>query len=118
MSSLWALGALLVAVSIFYVVARVRLARALDADAYRRETATRMAAASWRRHGNVIYLDGYTYIPEQTGGGGSDARQRLEAAVGVVGPRRSLAGGQGSTSTACRCCGEVGGHTGQCPVVS
>lgn len=118
MTGLWVLAALLVAVSIFYVIARVRLARAFDADIYRRETAARMAAASWRRHGNVIYLDGYTYMPEQPGGGGSDARQRLEAAVGVVGLRRSLAGGQGSTSTACRYCGEVSGHTGQCPVVS
>ena len=45
-------------------------------------------------------------------GGGSD-----EAQLGLV-MRGSLAGGQGLPGPPCRYCGEVDGHTAQCPVVS
>ena len=49
----------------------------------------------------------------QLKGGESDA-----ASLGLV-TRGSLAGGQGSlTGSPCRYCDLVGGHTGQCPVVS
>ena len=51
--------------------------------------------------------------PQQMKGGGSD-----EAHLGLV-SRGSLAGGKGSlTGPPCKYCGEIGGHTAQCPVVS
>ena len=53
-----------------------------------------------------------TLIPPQVKGGGSD-----EAQLGLV-MCGSLAGGKGSSGPPCRYCGEVDGHTGQCPVVS
>lgn len=49
--------------------------------------------------------------PLQGIGGESDAAQ-----LGLV-SEHPLAGGKGSDSP-CRYCGEIGGHTGQCPVVS
>ena len=42
-----------------------------------------------------------------------------DARLGLVNRRRSLAGGKGSvTGSPCKYCGQVDGHTAQCPVVS
>ncbi len=53
-----------------------------------------------------------TPISLQMKGGGSD-----EARLGLV-TRKPLAGGKGSLGPPCQYCGEVDGHTAQCPVVS
>lgn len=113
MNAPYVLAGLLAATGGYYVTTRILLRRRLASEAYRAETATRIDQAAWRAHRGVTYLDGgYAYKPEYRKEVGSD-----EARMGVVRARESLAGGKGS-GLPCRYCGEVGGHTGQCPVVS
>lgn len=50
----------------------------------------------------------------ETIGGGPDEAQLGLASVAL----NARAGGAGSTSTVCHYCGEIDGHTGQCPTVS
>lgn len=89
----YVLAGLGVVAAAVWVTARVVLRRQGDSDAYQRSTVARMNAASWRRHGNVVYLaaDGYSYAatrPTKPGGGGTD-----EALLGLV--SEPLAGGKG-----------------------
>lgn len=53
-----------------------------------------------------------TTNPTMQGGGGTD-----EPRVGLV-IEQAVAGGNGSTTEPCKYCGEIDGHTAQCPTVS
>lgn len=53
-----------------------------------------------------------------TTGGESDARERLEACVGVEVQELGVVNPHAEDTDPCRYCGVQDGHTGQCPVVS